>query len=690
MSRSALVTNALPYANGPLHLGHLVGYIQADVWVRARRMRGDTVHYVCADDTHGTPIMLAAEKAGVTPEAFIAGIQAGHERDFAAFGVAFDHYDSTHSRTNREITELLYSRLDAGGHIARRSVAQFYDPAKGMFLPDRYIKGTCPNCGAIDQYGDNCEVCGATYAPTDLKEPKSVLSGATPELRDSEHFFFEVGRFEGFLRQWLAGDVALPGVKAKLMEWLDAEGGLRAWDISRDAPYFGFQIPNQPGKYFYVWLDAPIGYLSSFRNLCAENGADFDAFLAADSTAELHHFIGKDIVNFHGLFWPAVLHGAGLRAPTRLHVNGYLTVDGAKMSKSRGTFIMARTYLDAGLDPEALRYYYAAKSSGGVDDLDLNLSDFTARVNADLVGKFVNLASRCAGFVDKRFGGRLADALPDPDQYARFVATLGGVRDAYERNDPAAAIRQLMALADEANKYIDEHKPWVIAKEAGADARLQAVCTQGLNLFRVLAAALAPVLPRTSAQAADFLAAPVRGWADLDAPLLAHRIDTYVPLFTRIDPKLIDAMTEASKDTLAAAPAAPAKQAGTKAETQPATAAAQVGETPACIGIEDFARLDLRIGKVLECDFVDGSDKLLRFLLDAGELGRRQIFSGIRASYGEPEKLIGRNVVFVANLAPRKMRFGVSEGMVLSAGFDGGALALLDADPGAQPGMPVR
>jgi len=690
MSRSALVTNALPYANGPLHLGHLVGYIQADVWVRARRMRGDTVHYVCADDTHGTPIMLAAEKAGVTPEAFIAGIQAGHERDFAAFGVAFDHYDSTHSRTNREITELLYSRLDAGGHIARRSVAQFYDPAKGMFLPDRYIKGTCPNCGAIDQYGDNCEVCGATYAPTDLKEPKSVLSGATPELRDSEHFFFEVGRFESFLRQWLAGDVALPGVKAKLMEWLDAEGGLRAWDISRDAPYFGFQIPNQPGKYFYVWLDAPIGYLSSFRNLCAENGADFDAFLAADSTAELHHFIGKDIVNFHGLFWPAVLHGAGLRAPTRLHVNGYLTVDGAKMSKSRGTFIMARTYLDAGLDPEALRYYYAAKSSGGVDDLDLNLSDFTARVNADLVGKFVNLASRCAGFVDKRFGGRLADALPDPDQYARFVATLGGVRDAYERNDPAAAIRQLMALADEANKYIDEHKPWVIAKEAGADARLQAVCTQGLNLFRVLAAALAPVLPRTSAQAADFLAAPVRGWADLDAPLLAHRIHTYVPLFTRIDPKLIDAMTEASKDTLAAAPAAPAKQAGTKAETQPATAAAQVGETPACIGIEDFARLDLRIGKVLECDFVDGSDKLLRFLLDAGELGRRQIFSGIRASYGEPEKLIGRNVVFIANLAPRKMRFGVSEGMVLSAGFDGGALALLDADPGAQPGMPVR
>ncbi|AKC85692.1 methionine--tRNA ligase [Pseudoxanthomonas suwonensis] len=686
MPRSALVTNALPYANGPLHLGHLVGYIQADIWVRARRLRGDTVHYVCADDTHGTPIMLAAEKAGITPEAFIAGMQASHERDFAAFGVDFDHYDSTNSEANRELTEQFYARLEAGGHIAHRNVAQFYDPAKGMFLPDRYIKGICPNCGAADQYGDNCEVCGATYSPTDLKEPKSVLSGATPEVRDSEHFFFEVGRFEGFLRQWLAGDVALPGVKAKLMEWLDTEGGLRAWDISRDAPYFGFQIPGQPGKYFYVWLDAPIGYLSSFKNLCAENGADFDAFLAPDSEAELHHFIGKDIVNFHGLFWPAVLHGAGLRAPTRLHVNGYLTVDGAKMSKSRGTFIMARTYLDAGLDPEALRYYYAAKSSGGVDDLDLNLADFTARVNADLVGKFVNLASRCAGFVDKRFGGRLADALPDPGQYARFVGVLEHVRAAYERNDPAAALRQVMALADEANRYIDEKKPWVIAKQDGANAELQAVCTQGLNLFRVLAAALAPVLPRTSAQAAGFLGAPVRAWSDLDAPLVAHGINAYSPLFTRIDPKLIDAMTDASKDTLAATPAAaPAK----KAEEKPAAPAAD-GAASQYIGIEDFARLDLRIGKVLECGFVDGSDKLLRFLLDAGDLGQRQIFSGIRASYGEPDQLVGRHVVFIANLAPRKMRFGVSEGMILSAGFDGGALALLDADAGALPGMPVR
>ena len=697
MSRTALVTTALPYANGPLHLGHLVGYIQADIWVRARRLRGDKTWFVCADDTHGTPIMLAAEKAGVTPEVFIAGIQASHERDFAAFGVAFDHYDSTNSAANRELTEAFYQRLEAGGHIARRSVAQFYDPAKGMFLPDRYIKGICPNCGSPDQYGDNCEVCGATYAPTDLKEPKSVISGATPELRDSEHFFFEVGRFEQFLRQWLAGEVALPGVKAKLMEWLDAEGGLRAWDISRDAPYFGFQIPDHPNKYFYVWLDAPIGYLSSFKTLCAQIGEDFEQHLAAGSATELHHFIGKDIVNFHGLFWPAVLHGSGHRAPTRLHVNGYLTVDGAKMSKSRGTFVMARTYLDVGLEPEALRYYFAAKSSGGVDDLDLNLGDFIARVNADLVGKFVNLASRCAGFISKRFDGRLAAELPDRAQYDRFVTALAPIREAYERNDAASAIRQTMALADEANKYIDETKPWVIAKQEGADPQLQAVCTQGLNLFRLLVAALKPILPRTSAEAEAFLSAPMTSWEDIAQPLAdGHVIQPYTALFTRIDPKLIDAMTDASKDTLAAAAAPVGAPVGgasapTASEAQkPAAPGQTANAAPPHIGIDDFAKLDLRIGKVLACEFVEGSDKLLRFELDAGELGKRQIFSGIRGSYGEPEKLVGRTVVFIANLAPRKMRFGLSEGMILSAGFDGGALALLDADTGAQPGMPVR
>ncbi|AVQ06485.1 TPA: methionine--tRNA ligase [Xanthomonas vasicola pv. zeae] len=692
MTRTALVTTALPYANGPLHLGHLVGYIQADIWVRARRLRGDKTWFVCADDTHGTPIMLAAEKAGVTPEAFIASIQASHERDFAAFGVTFDHYDSTNSPVNRELTEAFYTKLEGAGHISRRSVAQFYDPAKGMFLPDRYIKGICPNCGSADQYGDNCEVCGATYAPTELKEPKSVISGATPELRDSEHFFFEVGHFDGFLREWLAGDVALPGVKAKLKEWLDTEGGLRAWDISRDAPYFGFQIPGQPGKYFYVWLDAPIGYLCSFKTLCAQMGEDFASHLRAGTQTELHHFIGKDIVNFHGLFWPAVLHGTGHRAPTRLHVNGYLTVDGAKMSKSRGTFVMARTFLDVGLEPEALRYYFAAKSSGGVDDLDLNLGDFIARVNADLVGKFVNLASRCAGFIGKRFDGKLAEALPDAAQYDRFVAALAPIREAYERNDAASAIRQTMALADEANKYIDDTKPWVIAKQDGADAQLQSVCTQGLNLFRILVAALKPILPRTCAEAEAFLSAPMTSWEDVIRPLTSHTIQPYTALFTRIDPKLIDAMTDASKDTLAAPAATSTKPAAAKADAKPAAPANPESpiSTPSFIGMDDFAKLDLRIGKVLVCEFVEGSDKLLRFELDAGELGKRQIFSGIRASYGEPETLVGRSVVFIANLAPRKMRFGISEGMILSAGFDGGALALLDADSGAQPGMPVR
>ena len=695
MSRSVLVTNALPYANGQIHLGHLVGYIQADIWVRARRMSGDTVHFVCADDTHGTPIMLAAEKAGVTPEAFIADVQAAHERDFAAFGVAFDHYDSTNSAGNRALTEAIYTRLDAKGHIGRKTVQQFYDPAKGMFLPDRYIKGICPNCGSADQYGDNCEVCGATYAPTELKDPRSVLSGETPELRESEHFFFELGQFDGFLRDWLSGDVAVSGVKAKLQEWLDAEGGLRPWDISRDAPYFGFEIPGQPGKYFYVWLDAPIGYLSSFKALCEQKGYDFDAFTNAGSDAEMHHFIGKDIVNFHGLFWPSVLKGAGFRTPTRLHVNGYLTVNGTKMSKGRGTFIMASTYLGTGLPAEALRYYFGTKTNGQVEDVDLNLSDFVARVNSDLVGKFVNIASRCAGFISKQFDGRLSatlDAGRGADLYATTLARRTAIVDAYAANNAAAALRSIMEACDEANAYVADTAPWAMAKQTdapGSRERLQAVCTTALNLFRLIAAYLKPVVPTIVLQAEGFLAAPVSHWSDLDQPLLDHTIQSYTPLFTRIDPKQIDAMTEASKDSLQpAAPAAPAKAENTAPKaTEPAKAEAPKSEY---IGIEDFAKLDLRIGKVLECGFVDGSDKLLRFKLDAGELGERQIFSGIRASYGEPETLVGRNVVFIANLAPRKMRFGMSEGMILSAGFDGGALALLDADSGALPGMPVR
>ena len=688
MSRQLLVSCALPYANGPLHLGHLVGYIQGDVFVRAQRLSGNTAHFVCADDTHGTPIMLAAEKAGKTPEEYIAGIQASHERDFADFGVAFDNYSSTHSPTNRELTEAIYRRLDEAGHISRRSVEQLYDPEKGMFLPDRFVKGTCPRCRTPDQYGDNCESCGATYAPTELIEPRSVVSGATPELRQSEHFFFELSHFEDFLREWLAGDVAPAGIKAKLGEWLEGEGGLRAWDISRDAPYFGFEIPGHPGKYLYVWIDAPIGYLASFHELCEREGLDFWSFLEPGTDKQMHHFIGKDIVNFHGLFWPAMLHGAGHRAPTRLHVNGYLTVDGAKMSKSRGTFVMARTYLDTGLEPEALRYYFAGKTSGGVEDVDLNLSDFVAKVNSDLVGKFVNLASRCAGFIAKRFDGRLAGALPDAAMYSRFAAQLEPVYAAYRRNEAATALRMTMALADEANRYIDEHKPWVIAKQEGREAELQAVCTQGLNLFRVLNTALKPVLPGICARAEAFLDAPVLHWNALSQPLLDHVVQPYAPLFTRIDPKMIAAMTEASTDSMKPATAAAPASTGTTGKDK-ASAAPDDGAAPV-IGIDDFAKLDLRIGKVTACELVEGSDKLLRFELDAGALGTRLIFSGIRASYPEPEKLVGRNVVFIANLAPRKMRFGLSEGMILSAGFDAGELALLDADAAAGPGMPVR
>ena len=710
MTRSALVTNALPYANGQIHLGHLVGYIQADIWVRARRMSGDTVHFVCADDTHGTPIMLAAEKAGTTPEAFIADIQAAHVRDFASFGVVYDHYDSTHSAGNRAITEAIYARLDASGHIGRRSVQQFYDPAKGMFLPDRYIKGICPNCGTPDQYGDNCENCGATYAPTDLKEPRSVISGVTPEMRESEHFFFELGQFSDFLREWLAGPVMVPGMKAKLQEWLDSDGGLRPWDISRDAPYFGFEIPGQPGKYFYVWLDAPIGYLSSFKALCDAKGYDFDAFTKAGSDAELHHFIGKDIVNFHGLFWPAVLQGSGFRTPTRLHVNGYLTVNGTKMSKGRGTFIQARTYLDSGLHPEALRYYFATKSNGQVEDVDLNLSDFVARVNSDVVGKFVNIASRCAGFIEKHCDGVIGSEFTaghGEELYSKTLARRDEITAAYAANNPAAALRSIMEACDEANAYIADRAPWKLAKQLESDPSvhddLRATCTTALNLFRLINTYLKPILPDTSLRAESFLAAPASHWSDLDAPLLNHPIRPYAALFTRIDPKQIEAMTEASKETMnapvgaaeAAKPAdSKAKLAASAAPTKAEPAKPDAPKAEAAksdfIGIDDFAKLDLRIGKVLVCEFVEGSDKLLRFELDAGELGKRQIFSGIRGSYGEPEKLVGRSVVFIANLAPRKMRFGLSEGMILSAGFDGGALALLDADSGAAPGMPVR
>ena len=698
MSASAplFVTCALPYANGPLHLGHLVGYIQGDIWVRAQRLMGQPAHFVCADDAHGTPIMLAAEKVGQAPEDFIRAIQTGHERDFARFHVAFDHYHSTHSPENREMSELIYTRLRDATHwpepvIARRSIAQLYDPVKGMFLPDRYVKGECPNCGAPDQYGDNCEVCGKAYSATDLKNPVSAMSGATPELRQSEHYFFELGKFEAFLREWLAGDVASGAVKAKLDEWL--EGGLRDWDISRDAPYFGFPIPDAPGKFFYVWLDAPIGYLGSLRaysrtekgHAAGLDDARFAAMLAAGSGTRMHHFVGKDIINFHGLFWPAMLKGAGLITPTRLHVNGYLTVNGAKMSKSRGTFIMARTYLDAGLNPEYLRYYFAAKTSGGIDDLDLNLADFAQRVNSDLVGKFVNIASRCAGFIGKRFDGRLAASLA-PELRARYDAAWQrladaclGANGAYARDNLNAVLTRVMAEADAANEWIAEMAPWAMAKDPSRDAELHAVASLAINLFRLIAGILKPVLPATAQGAEAFLQAPVTHFDDLAEPLLDHAIAPYSALLTRIDPIHIEAMVDASRESLQPVPAAATAPEATLDSTAAAT-----------ISIDDFAKLDLRIGTVTACEFVEGSDKLLRFTLDAGELGARQIFSGIRAAYGEPEKLVGRRVVFIANLAPRKMRFGVSEGMILSAGTDGADLFLLDADAGARAGMAVK
>jgi methionyl-tRNA synthetase len=702
MRRQILVTNALPYANGPLHLGHMVGYVQADIWVRFQRMSGHAVHYVCADDAHGTPIMLAAEKAGVTPEAFIENVRVEHARDFADFGVAFDHYHSTHSPENQALSELIYRRLDAAGAIARRHIQQLFDPVKQMFLPDRYIKGECPKCGAADQYGDNCEVCGAAYAPTDLKNPRSVVSGATPEMRESEHFFFEVGKFQSVLGDWLAGDVAHPAVKAKLREWFDA--GLRDWDISRDAPYFGFPIPDAPGKFFYVWLDAPIGYMASFAALAAnrESGIGnreslFDAFWKAGATTELHHFIGKDIVNFHGLFWPAMLHGSGHRTPTKLHVNGYLTINGAKMSKSRGTFIRARTYLNH-LNPEYLRYYFAAKLGAGVDDLDLNLEDFVSRINSDIVGKYVNIASRCAGFVHEFGNGKLSDQVHDTEQWRaefdRFSSKAEELKGLYESGEYSAAVRLIMKIADDANSIIDEIKPWVIAKELRADssdparkARFLYGNTLFINIFRLLTIYLKPILPNIAKGAERFLRVPPLTWADAISPLLNHEISLYEPLATRVDRAGIAAML-AEEGGPSAAEAAAAK-APAKAKNEAARKSPVSTSDHATITIDDFTKVDLRVARIAAAEAVEGADKLLRLQLDVGELGTRQVFAGIKAAY-DPAQLVGRLTVMVANLAPRKMKFGLSEGMVLAASNDAAGPCLLYPDDGAQPGMRIK
>lgn len=672
MQRKILVTSALPYANGSIHLGHLVEYIQTDIWVRFQKMRGHECHYVCADDAHGTPIMLRAQNEGITPEQLIADVSKEHQADFAEFAIGFDNYHSTHSEENRQLASQIYLANRDAGHIESRTISQAYDPEKEMFLPDRFIRGECPKCGAADQYGDNCEACGATYDPTELKNPVSAVSGATPITKESEHYFFKLGNFEPLLREWTQGDHLQAEVGRKLGEWFDS--GLQDWDISRDAPYFGFEIPDAPNKFFYVWMDAPIGYLASFKNYCDRSGVDFNEFMRADSPTELVHFIGKDIIYFHALFWPAMLKGAGFRLPNRVYAHGFLTVDGKKMSKSRGTFIKARTYLNH-LNPEYLRYYFAAKLNNTIEDIDLSLEDFQSRINSDLVGKVVNIASRCAGFINKRFDGKLGDSLADEALFNNFINQAESIAKRYDNREFAQAMREIMALADKANQYIDEQKPWVLAKEEGKDAEVQAVCSMGINLFRVLIAYLKPVLPRTAEQAETFLKIDSLQWTDIEKPLLSHTIEPFKPLMTRVEQDKIDAIIEESKDNMVAT-AAPTK---TTEDIDPIADEIQ---------FDDFAKIDLRIAKIVNAEHVEGAEKLLKLTLDIG-LAEKQVFAGIKSAYA-PEELVGKLTVMVANLAPRKMRFGLSEGMVLAAGPGGKDLFILNPDEGAQPGMRVK
>lgn len=674
--RDILVTSALPYANGAIHLGHMVEYLQTDIWVRFQKMRGHRCIFVCADDAHGTPIMLRAQAEGITPEALVERIGEEHRADFADFHVEFDNYYSTHSAENRALAELIYTRLRDAGHIQRRTITQYYDPEKEMFLPDRFIKGECPRCGAADQYGDSCEVCGATYSPTELNNPRSALSGAVPVERESEHYFLDLAAFEPMLREWTGGGRLQGAILNKLNEWFEA--GLQAWDISRDAPYFGFEIPDAPGKYFYVWLDAPIGYLASFSNLCERRAdLDFDAFWAPDGKAEVYHFIGKDIAYFHTLFWPALLHGAGMRTPTAVWCHGFLTVNGQKMSKSRGTFIMARSYLNH-LDPEYLRYYFAAKLGSGVEDLDLSMEDFRLRVNADLVGKVVNIASRCAGFIAKRFDGRLSANFPEPRMYGDFVAAGASIAQAYEAREYSHAVREIMALADRANQYIDEKKPWAAIKEPGREAEVHEVCSVGLNLFRVLMTYLKPVLPVMAARSEAFLQVAPFAWDAIDTPLTDHAIAPFQALMTRVEEDKINAMLDESRDNIG------------KQDESETRAGGPLHDDPIAPEIEyaDFAKLDLRVARIVEAQHVEGADKLLQLTLDLdGET--RNVFAGIKSAYA-PEDLVGKLTVMVANLKPRKMRFGLSEGMVLAAGPGGKELWILEPHAGAQPGMRVK
>ncbi|HEH9427083.1 TPA: methionine--tRNA ligase [Aeromonas sobria] len=671
--RTMLVTCALPYANGSIHLGHMLEHIQADIWVRYQRMRGHQVHFICADDAHGTPIMLKAQQLGITPEEMIAAVSKEHQTDFAGFNISFDNYHSTHSDENRELAELIYGRLKAGGFIKNRTITQLFDPEKSMFLPDRFVKGTCPKCKSPEQYGDNCDSCGATYSPTELIDPKSAVSGATPVMKDSEHFFFDLPQFADMLKAWTNSGALQEEMANKLGEWF--ETGLQQWDITRDAPYFGFEIPDAPGKYFYVWLDAPIGYMGSFKNLCNKrDDLDFDSYWKADSSAELYHFIGKDIVYFHSLFWPAMLEGAGFRKPTKVCVHGYVTVNGAKMSKSKGTFIKASTYLNH-LDPECLRYYYAAKLNSRIDDLDLNLDDFVARVNADVVNKLVNLASRNAGFIAKRFDGKLAATCTEPELYAEFANARATIAEAYESREFSRAIREIMALADKANRYVDDKAPWVLAKQEGADAQLQEVCSVGINLFRVLMAYLKPVMPLLAERAEAFLGETL-SWDGVTQPLTNHQLAPFKALFSRIEPAKVEAMVEASKEDLAKEQAP--KVTGPLADDP-------ISET---IAYEDFAKIDLRVALIVKAEAVPEAEKLLKLQLDIGG-ETRQVFAGIKSAYN-PEDLEGKLTVMVANLAPRKMRFGMSEGMVLAAGPGGKDLWILEPQEGAQPGMRVK
>ena len=674
VAKKIMVTCALPYANGSIHLGHMLEHIQADIWVRYQRMRGNQVYFICADDAHGTPIMLKSQQLGITPEQMIAEMSQEHQADFAGFNISYDNYHSTHGEENRVLSEQIYTRLKANGHIKNRTISQLYDPEKGMFLPDRFVKGSCPKCKSPDQYGDNCEVCGATYSPTELINPQSAVSGATPVMRDSEHFFFDLPAFSDMLQAWTRSGALQDQVANKMQEWF--ESGLHQWDISRDAPYFGFEIPDAPGKYFYVWLDAPIGYMGSFKNLCDKRGdLDFDEFWNKDSTTELYHFIGKDIVYFHSLFWPAMLEGSNYRKPNNLFVHGYVTVNGAKMSKSRGTFIKASTWLQH-LDADSLRYYYAAKLSSRIDDIDLNLEDFVQRVNADVVNKVVNLASRNAGFISKRFDGKLAAELADPALFKTFTDASEKIGEAWAAREYGRAIRDIMALADVANRYVDEQAPWVVAKQEGRDADLQAICSMGINMFRVLMTWLKPVLPSLAERTEAFLNCEL-SWDAVQQPLLDHTIASFKALYSRIEMNKVEALIEASKEDAAVA-------------NQPAVsgplADAPIGET---ITIDDFAKIDMRVALIEKAELVEGSDKLLRLQLDLGG-EKRQIFSGIRAAYPDPAVLEGKLTIIVANLAPRKMRFGVSEGMVLSAGSGGADLYVLSADSGATPGMQVK